>query len=293
LTSYAQLESTHQAKPFRTLEGQTIVESFRQAFGKKILILLLLGAALAPFVLRGSGQLVWLAAFFPALLTFIRAPQSSSQYMFPILIVPLWAACAAVAGRKRRPKVETVLLAVGLLSFLTQPMNFSGSPPKGFIPLPTPIQFTAIGRRLAAEIDQTTPDESAADLFLVSQGPLDDTGWFYFMLLPLVDSPHVGYVYYYPPEFNVIDEAFDDRIMLKRNYIGYLVAAGGSGSINDFTDTLRKVRAEMNRHPGERPVAESWPRFAGVKPEFIHPLEDPARRTWYLWNASSARARRH
>jgi hypothetical protein len=254
------------------------------------LVLLLLGAALASFVLRGAGQLVWLAAFFPALLTFIRAPQSSSQYMFPILIVPLWAVCAAVSGRKRRPKLETVLLTVGLLSLLTQPMNFAGRPPKGFIPLQTPIQFTAIGQRLATEIDQSTPAESAADLFLVSQGPLDDTGWFYFLLLPLVDSPRVGYVYYYPPEYNVIDEAFDDRITAERERIGYLSACGGSGSTSDFTDTLRKVRAEMNRHPGEQPVADSWPRFAGVKPQIIHPPDDPERRTWYLWNALGARA---
>ena len=276
-------EATTAAKPFLDVNNRTLPADWARALGGARVALLIVGALLAPWALRRPGRRVWLAAFYPTLLYFIRSPQSSSQYMYTMLIVPLWAVTAVAASNARRPWREALVLAIGLVALLSKPGGYHVTAPKDNLGR-VPRALTALGERLAGEIDRAPRD---GDLFFVNRCALDTAAWDFFLLLPLGDSPHVRFIYFYDARDYADDEAFDRRIRLRSERITYLLSCGGGGATSEFTDAVREARAKMNRHPGEAPWPDQWPRFADVKPETLVTRIGRDKQTWRFWQASS------
>jgi hypothetical protein len=97
----------------------------------------------------------------------------------------------------------------------------------------------------------------------------------------------VRFIYFYDARDYADDEAFDRRIRLRSERITYLLSCGGGGATSEFTDAVREARAKMNRHPGEAPWPDQWPRFADVKPETLVTRIGRDKQTWRFWQASS------
>ncbi len=281
-----QAESTIQAKPFLTLNQVTLAADWHRVFGHWYFILLVAGTVVAPFTMRGKEHRVWLVGYLVALATFIRAPQSSSYYAYPLVVVPLWAALRAVVGSRRHYGREAFLLFVGVAMLLGQEMRFPEVTPDAQARTRLPWRLTEMGRRVAAEIDLGNRSNTSHDLFFIDQcdPPLED--WPYFLLIPLVDSPHVSYVHYQAGGPRIAGPVFDDPMRQRRDRIGYLLSCGGTGSLDDFTAAWKASRANM----GDQrwilpPVPEDWPRFAGVKPQVLRLRDGHRSQTWYFWRA--------
>jgi hypothetical protein len=277
-------EATTQAKPFYSFFGATLWSDWHRVFGHQFFALLVVGAALAPFTLRGPGARPWLIGFYCALLAFVRAPQSSSLYAYPVIIVPLWAALRPLMDKKRRPLLELLLVAFGLLMFLSQPVGFHDRP--GIEKRVRPaLRMAALGRLVADKIDRGNRGQTAGDLFFVDRCAPVKHHDFFFLLSRLGDSPHVQFIYYRVPLFTEFEPADDRRFLFNRRRIAYLLSCGGSGTLDDFTSALNETLVREKWLPFPASATNLWPRFAGVKPRVFTAPDDPHRQRWYLWRA--------
>ncbi len=284
LASMVSQEASRQALPFRTLGGRTFLGETWRVFRLPYWLLAAAGTAAAPFVLRRAQRRPWLVAYLAALLAFIRAPQSSTQYIYPVMIAPLWAAIGGLAGRIRRPALAFALLAVGVAGFATKPVWFRVMPP---VPTDDNRRYfpnIALGRLLAAQLADS-PSSVAPDMFLLHREPRVPQDWPLFVALELIDSPQVGYIYRRAPGLLPTEEYFDRRIEVRRNYIGRLLACGGPFTLEDFTLSVREARQWGRWHPDEPLFADGWPRFAGVIPRILPASVEEGRPECRLWEA--------